>query len=110
MQVTMIENLNATNYMAQTAQSDCVVVFSASWCPDCRFIEPMIDALSTELAGKVRFYKVSFDTELDLKDMLQIRRIPTLLFYKGGVEVGERVIEPRSLEMIKGAIESALGV
>lgn len=106
----MVENLSATDYMAKIAQGLVVVEFSASWCPDCRFIEPMIEVLQKEFADKVRFYKVSFDDELSLKDMLQIRRIPTLLFYKDGVEVGQRMVEPRSLEAIRTALQTALNL
>ncbi|WP_300971120.1 thioredoxin family protein [uncultured Helicobacter sp.] len=80
--------------------------FSASWCPDCRFIDPMLETLDKELSEKVKFFKVSFDKETQLKDTLNIRKIPTLIFYKDGKEVGERLIEPRSIEAIRDAINT----
>ncbi|MCH5313541.1 MAG: thioredoxin family protein [Helicobacter sp.] len=103
----MIEHLSAIEF-DEKIKNGCVVVdFSAPWCPDCRHIDPMLESLMTEFT-QVRFYKVSFDTELSLKDKFNIRKIPTLIFYKDGKEVGERLIEPRSIDAIKNAINAFL--
>ena len=66
----------------------------------------MLETLDKELSEKVKFFKVSFDKETQLKDTLNIRKIPTLIFYKDGKEVGERLIEPRSIEAIRDAINT----
>lgn len=56
-----------------------------------------------------RSFKVSFDTEDSLKEELNIRRIPTIIFYRDGVEVGERLIEPSSVNDFEKAIQNILG-
>lgn len=104
----MIENIDKTRFDEVVKQGCVVVDFSASWCPDCRHIDPMLEVLEQEFAGKICFYKVSFDTELELKNTLNIRKIPTLIFYKDGKEVGERLIEPRSIEDIRNALNNLL--
>lgn len=48
------------------------------------------------------------DEEEALKDSLNVRRIPTLIFYKNGAEVGERLVEPNSKSLIEEAIKSAI--
>lgn len=104
----MIENIDKTRF-DEVIKQECVVVdFTAPWCPDCRHINPMLEILEQEFTGKIQFYKVSFDTELELKNTLNIRKIPTLIFYKNGEEVGERLIEPRSIEEIRDALNKLL--
>lgn len=102
----MIESIDTAQFNEAIKQGCVVVDFTAPWCPDCRHIDPMLDILEKEFAGKVSFYKVSFDTQTDLKNTLNIRKIPTLIFYKNGEEVGERLIEPRSIDDIKNAINA----
>ena len=104
----MIESIDKTRFYEVIKQGCVVVDFTAPWCPDCRHIDPMLELLEQEFAGKIEFYKVGFDTELELKDTLNIRKIPTLIFYKNGEEVGERLIEPRSIESIREALNSLL--
>ncbi|TLD97260.1 thioredoxin [Helicobacter jaachi] len=104
----MIENINSTRFYEVIKQGCCVVDFSASWCPDCRHIEPMLEILDKEFAGKVSIYKISFDTESTLKNELNIRKIPTLIFYKNAKEVGERLIEPRSIDSIRAAFNALI--
>lgn len=88
-----------------TIQNGVVVVnVGASWCPDCRYIEPIMQALESEYSDNVKFFKVSFDNETRLKDELNIKRIPTLIFYKNAKEERSRLIEPKS----KAEIESIL--
>lgn len=84
-----------------------VVNVGASWCPDCRYIEPIMQALESEY-GEVRFLKVSFDSETKLKDELDIKRIPTLIFYKDSKECGVRLIEPKSKVEIETELKKVL--
>lgn len=85
----------------------CVVEMSAPWCPDCRKIEPMMQALESKYP-QVRFILLDFDTNEALKDELAIRRIPTLIFYKDGQEVLERLVEPDSMPTIEQMIQALL--
>ncbi len=103
----MIENLTTTEFDEKIKNGYVVVDFSAPWCPDCRHIDPMLENLIAEFK-QVHFYKVSFDTEIGLQDKLNIRKIPTLIFYKDGKEMGERLIEPRSIDAIRNAINALL--
>ena len=102
-----MKNLESASFVTEIQNGYVMVDFSASWCPDCRFIEPMLEALDKEFE-QVRFYKVGFDTELSLKDRFNIRKIPTLMFFKNGEEVGERLIEPRSIESIRDMLNTLI--
>lgn len=58
----------------------CVIDFWAPWCGPCRMVGPIIDELSTEYKGKVKFYKINTDEEQELGSIFGIRSIPSLLF------------------------------
>ncbi|GAA9225264.1 thioredoxin family protein [Helicobacter pylori] len=104
----MSEIINAKNYAEKIAHQAVVVNVGANWCPDCRKIEPIMENLAKTYKGKVEFFKVSFDESQDLKESLGIRKIPTLIFYKNGKEMGERLIEPGSSKPIEDAIKTLL--
>ena len=88
------EYLNEQNYDAKIANGASFVAFGAPWCRDCAAAKPFVEKLAGEIGDKVNFYAVDFDKEEGLKDKLNIRRIPTIIFYKDGKEVGTRLVEP----------------
>lgn len=61
-------------------ETPAVIDFWAPWCGPCRMVGPIIDELSTEYDGKVKFYKVNTDEEQELGAVFGIRSIPSLLF------------------------------
>lgn len=104
----MLEKLTKDSYENATKNGLCMVAIGAPWCPDCRKIEPIIGMLMQEYGNKIKFYAVMADEEEALKEELDVRRIPTLIFYKNGVEVGERLVEPNSKPLIENAIKATL--
>jgi thiol-disulfide isomerase/thioredoxin len=61
-----------------------VMVFSADWCPDCRYMETYIDDVVAEYQDRVRFYLVDRDKFLDLCETLEVLGIPSFIAYKDG--------------------------
>lgn len=57
-----------------------VIDFYASWCPPCKKLSPILDELSQEYKGKVKFYKVNVDNEPDLVKVFDIKSMPTLVY------------------------------
>ncbi len=68
-----------------------LVDFWAEWCGPCKVVGPIIEDLSKEYEGRMRFVKVDVDQNADLAAKYGIQGIPTLLFFKGGQEVGRTV-------------------
>lgn len=57
-----------------------VIDFYATWCPPCKQLKPILDAVATSFAGEVAVYKVDVDQEPELAALFNIQSIPTLLY------------------------------
>lgn len=79
-----------------------VVDFYAPWCGDCVRIDPIIK----ELEKEYKIIKINIDENENLSNEYGIRRIPTLVFFKDGKEVGSRLVEPQSKTQILQEIET----
>jgi thioredoxin 1 len=77
----------------------------APWCPDCRMIAPVFDALAADNKGKITFAKVNLDNNQGVKDKYQVLAVPTLLIFKDGKLV-DRLVEPAPR---KQSLQSELG-
>jgi thioredoxin 1 len=68
-----------------------VVDFWAEWCGPCRMIAPHLEALATEMNGKVKIVKLNIDENPEVAGQVGIRSIPTLMVFKGGKHVNTKV-------------------
>ena len=93
----------------QVLQSDVPVLvdFWAEWCQPCKMIAPIVDQLSEEYEGRVKFTKMDVDTNPQTPASFGIRGIPTLLIFRGGQQVEQDVgAVPKAL--LKKRLDSAL--
>ena len=73
------------------SETPVIVDFSATWCGPCRTIEPFIEEISEEYAGKVKVAKVDVDDCIETSARFGIRNIPTVLYFKNGEVVNKNV-------------------
>lgn len=78
-----------------------IVDFYAPWCGDCIRIKPILE----DLAKSYKIHKINIDEQEGLANEFEISRIPTLIFFKDGKEVGNRLVEPKSKTEILNEIE-----
>ena len=62
-----------------------VVDFWAEWCGPCRLVEPVLNDIATQEAGKVRIAKLNVDDSPTVTRRYEVMSIPTLLVFKDGV-------------------------
>jgi thioredoxin 1 len=68
-----------------------VVDFYADWCAPCRTADPVLEELSTRLAGRVKFTKVNVDESSGVTGSFGIHSVPTYLFVERGREKGREI-------------------
>jgi thioredoxin 1 len=78
---------------AEVLQSDkpVLVDFWAEWCGPCRMMSPTIDALAEDYSGRVKIGKLNVDENGGAAMRYGVRGIPTLLLFKGGQVVAQKV-------------------
>jgi thioredoxin 1 len=89
---------NTLTFTDQTFDKDVLnsevpvlVDFWAEWCGPCRMMGPTVDQVAKDYNGKVKVGKLDVDSNQQTAMRYGIRGIPTLLLFKGGKVVDQKV-------------------
>src|SRR5690606_716413 len=98
--------VNATdNTLDEIIKKNRVVLvdFWAPWCGPCRMMGPILDQLAREVENEAVIAKINVDENPFAAVRHQIRGIPTMKLFVGGIEIATFVgVQP--LQKLKSAI------
>ncbi len=63
------------------SQFPVAVLFWGSWSQACREIEPIFENLKRQFARRLKFAKVNLGSNKALGDKLNVRAVPTIVFF-----------------------------
>ena len=86
-------NVTDENFNTEVLKSDkpIVVDFWAEWCGPCKQIGPILEEISEDKKGKVKFLKLNVDENPEIPQKYNIRGIPTLMLFKEGKLIDTKV-------------------
>ena len=74
-----------------TASGPVLVDFSAVWCGPCKMLDPIVEQLAHEWAGKMKVVKLDIDHNPEIAMRYQVMGVPTLMLFVNG-ESRERIV------------------
>ena len=104
--MSAIPEVTDKSFTEEVIQSNktTLVDFWAPWCMPCRMMTPILEQLSKEAGDTVKIVKVNTDENQMTAAKYGIMSIPSLVFFKGGSEVG-RTVGVQPVESLKAALD-----
>lgn len=83
-----VTQISVSEYMARIPMHKTVLVdFSAVWCPPCKKMAPVIDALVAKYGAQFARVNIDGAQQTDISKALKVEGFPTFIIYKNGKEV-----------------------
>jgi thioredoxin 1 len=106
--------LTSENWKKEVMEADgpVLVDFWAAWCAPCRMVAPAVAQVAETYAGKAKVGKLNVDEHPEIAGTFGIRSIPTLLVFKDGQVVEQRVgALPKDMiaEMVEKQVTAGAG-
>ena len=81
------------SFEQEVLKSDTPVLvdFWAEWCGPCKGIAPILDEASKDYDGRLQIAKMNVDENRAVPAQHNLRGIPTLMLFKGGVLAATKV-------------------
>jgi thioredoxin len=104
-----IVTVSNDNFQGEVLDSGLPVLvdFWATWCGPCRMVAPHLEALASELEGKIRIAKLDVDSNQQIASRFNVSSIPTFILFKDG-QVADRMLGAMPKAAIEGFVNRNL--
>lgn len=89
------------------AELPVLLDFTATWCVPCREVDPIVEELMVEMAGRAAVFKLDIDESPEIYERLAVNGVPTVIFFNDGKEQ-ERIKSPQSKETYVQYLEAMI--
>ena len=107
---TAVLEVSDATFDSEVLQSEqpVLVDFWAVWCGPCKMIGPIVDQVAESYSGRLKVAKVNVDQNGATPSRYGIRRMPALLFFKGG-KVADQIVGYVPREVIEEKVNRLIG-
>lgn len=87
--MTEIHTIDDGSFETEVLQASGAVLvdFGAEWCHPCKQLDPIVDEIADELAGKLKVTKLDIDQNVDSTMKWGVMGVPTLILFVDGEPV-----------------------
>ncbi|UXX95465.1 thioredoxin [Streptomyces sp. AD2-2] len=84
-----VTDVTDENFAAEVvgAELPVLVEFTADWCPPCRQMGPVLRALATEEADRLKVVQLNVDRNPEITNAYKVLSMPTFMVFRGGEPV-----------------------
>lgn len=99
-------DFSQSEYDAKLGKEPMLLFFHASWCPECRALDKVIQG--SNLEGDVTLYKLDYDSEKELKKKYAIKVQHTVVAIDANGEVATTVLGPTSEKDMQAIVDQVI--
>jgi thioredoxin 1 len=96
--ITVTDSSFASDVLS--ADRPVLVKFEAEWCGPCKAMKPAIDELASEYVDRITIATLDIDQNNQTPYKLGVRGVPTVMLFKNGQLVGQKVGLARKAELV----------
>ncbi len=102
-----VVELSDDGFKSAVGKGVVLVDFYGTYCPPCKLLEPVVEKLAGEFAGRATIAKLNVDEHSEAAVDNSVEDIPTIVIFRDGREVG-RLFGAQKYETLKGEVERCL--
>ncbi|HET6336774.1 MAG TPA: thioredoxin domain-containing protein [Polyangiales bacterium] len=88
-----LEEINDLNFDTEVlgSKEPFLLDFSAVWCAPCKAMQPLIEGVAKDYAGKLRVGKIDIDHSPGIATRFSVRGAPTVILFRDGKEAARKL-------------------
>lgn len=102
-----VRELTDADFPSFVEKGASVVDFYGTWCPPCKLLEPVIERLAGDYAGRAAVGRLNVDEHSEAAVDNSVENIPTVVMFRDGREEA-RLYGAQSFETLAAELERVL--